>query len=204
MHQNWKGKIHIIFNWKQNDFIYRKSRRLSQQTLRFKKKSDLIKFACMYGCESWTIKKGWMLKNWCFWTVKLAKTLESPLDCKKIKPVNPKGNQSWIFIGRTDAEAGAPIFWLPDAKTNKQKTSSLEKILMLEKIEGRRRRGWMTEDEMVGRHHLLNEHELSKFQEMVKDREGWHAVYGVTKNQTWLSNWTTTNLLDAKLTQKNK
>ena len=88
----------------------------------------------MYGCESWTIKKGWMLKNWCFWTVKLAKTLESPLDCKKIKPVNPKGNQSWIFIGRTDAEAGAPIFWLPDAKTNKQKTSSLEKILMLEKL----------------------------------------------------------------------
>ena len=56
----------------------------------------------------------WVLKNWCFWTVVLEKTLESPLDCKEINPVNPKGNQSWIFIGRTDAEAEAPILWLPD------------------------------------------------------------------------------------------
>ena len=61
-------------------------------------------------------KESWALKNWCFWSVVLEKTLESPLDCKEIKPVNSKGNQSWIFIGRTDAEAEAPILWLPDAK----------------------------------------------------------------------------------------
>ena len=62
-------------------------------------------------------KEGWALKNWCFWTVVLKQTLENPLDCKEIKPVNPKGNQSWIFIRRTDAEAGAPILWPPDAKS---------------------------------------------------------------------------------------
>ena len=61
-------------------------------------------------------KETWVLKNWCFWTVVLEKTLESPLDCKEIQPVNPKGNQSWIFIGRTDAEAEAPILWPPDEK----------------------------------------------------------------------------------------
>ena len=61
-------------------------------------------------------KEGWALKNWCFWTVVLEKTLESPLDCKELKPINPKGNQSWIFIGRTDGEAEAPVLWPPDAK----------------------------------------------------------------------------------------
>ena len=61
-------------------------------------------------------KEGWVPKNWCFWTVVLEKTLESPLDCKEIKPVNPKGNQPWIFIGKTDAEGEAPILWPPDAK----------------------------------------------------------------------------------------
>ena len=96
----------------------------------------------MYGCESWDHKEGWALKNWCFWTVVLEKILESPLDSKDIKPVNPKGNQSWIFIGRTDAEA--PVLWPPDAKG-----WLTGKSLMLEKIEGRRRRanrgwnGWM-------------------------------------------------------------
>ena len=69
----------------------------------------------MYGCEL-DYKESWGLKNWCFWTVVLEKTLESPLDCKEIQPVNPKGNQSWIFIGRTDAEAETPILWPPDAK----------------------------------------------------------------------------------------
>ena len=68
----------------------------------------------MYGCESWTVKKA-VPKNWCFWTVMLEKTLESPLGCK-IKPVHPIGNQSWIFFGRTDVEAEAPILWPPDAK----------------------------------------------------------------------------------------
>ena len=89
----------------------------------------------MYGCETWTIKKAehWRIdvfELWCW------KRLESTLDCKEIHPVHPKANQSWIFIGRTDAEAEAPILWPPDVKAD-----SLEKILMLGKIEGRRRRG---------------------------------------------------------------
>ena len=71
----------------------------------------------MYGCESWTYKEGWALKNWCYWTVVLEKTLESPLGCKGIQPVHPKGNQSWIFIGRSDVEAETPILWAPDVKS---------------------------------------------------------------------------------------
>ena len=82
-------------------------------------------------------KEGWVPKNWCFWTVMLEKTLESPLDCKDIQPVHPKGNQSWILTGRTDAEAETPILWTPDAKN-----WLMEKTLMLGKIEGWRRRGW--------------------------------------------------------------
>ena len=80
-------------------------------------------------------KENWAPKNWCFWTVVLEKSLKSPLDSKEIQPVHPKGNQSWIFIGRTDAEAETPMLWPPDLK------NSLEKILMLGKIEGGRRRG---------------------------------------------------------------
>ena len=82
-------------------------------------------------------KGSWMLKTWCFWTVVLEKTLESPLDCKEIQPVHPKGNRSWIFNGRTDAEAETPILWPPWCK----EMNSLEKTLMLGKIEGGRRRG---------------------------------------------------------------
>ena len=74
----------------------------------------MVFLVVMYGCESWTIKKAFEL--WCFWTVVLEKTLESPLDCKDIQAINPKGNQSWIFIGRTDAEAETPILWPPAAK----------------------------------------------------------------------------------------
>ena len=72
--------------------------------------------AVMYGYESWTIKKGWTPKDWCFWTAVLEKTLESSLACKEIQPVNPKGNQSWIFVGRIDAEAEA-LLWQPDVKS---------------------------------------------------------------------------------------
>ena len=97
--------------------------------------------------------ESWTTKNWCFWTVVLEKTLESPLNCKEIQRVHPKGNQSWIFIGRTDAEAETPILWPPDAKN-----WLLGKTLMLGKIEGRRRRGW--QDEMIGWHHQLDGHEF--------------------------------------------
>ena len=90
----------------------------------------------MYGCESWT-KESWAPKNGCFWTVVLEKTLESPLDCKEIQPVHPKGDKSWVFIGRADGEAETPVLWLL-----MQRTDSLVKTLMLRKTEGWRRRGW--------------------------------------------------------------
>ena len=90
----------------------------------------------VYVCENQTIKKSWVPKNWCFWTVVLEKTLESSLDCKEIQPVHPKGGQSWLFIGRTDAEAETPILG-----QLMQRTDSFEKTLMLGKVEGGRRRG---------------------------------------------------------------
>ena len=105
--------------------------------------ANIDQFSQSYGFSSshvqmWELdyKESWALKNWCIWTVVLEKTLQSPLDFKEIQPVHPNGNQSWIFIGRTDAEAEAPKLWPPDAKN-----WLIWKDLMLGKIEGRRRRG---------------------------------------------------------------
>ena len=89
-------------------------------------------------------KESWVLKNWCFWTVVLKQTLESPLDYRKIKPINTKGNQPWVFIGRTDAEAEAPIFGLPDVES-----WLTRKTLILGKIEGKKRRRWQRRDGWV-------------------------------------------------------
>ena len=99
-------------------------------------------------------KESWVLKNWCFWTVVLEKTLESPLDCMEIQPVHPKGDQSWVFIAKTDVDAETPILWPPDAKNC---------LVWKDPDAGkdwRQEEKWMTEDEMIGWHHRLNGHEF--------------------------------------------
>ena len=121
----------------------------------------LTKYSQSYGFSSshvwmWELdhKKGWEPKNWCFWPMVLEETLESPLDCKEIKPVKPKGNQPWIFIGKTDAEAEAPILWPPDVKnwfTGKDPDAGKDR---------KQEEKGMAEAEMVGWHHCFNRHEF--------------------------------------------
>ena len=131
-------------------------------------------------------EESWVPKNWCFWTVVLEKTLESPLDCKEIQPVHPIGNQSWIFIERTDAEAEIPIFG-----HLMRRADLLETTLMLRKMEGQRRRGWQRMKWLDG---LTNSMDLSwsNFWEIVKNRAAWcGTVHEFTESQTELSAWTT-------------
>jgi len=141
-----------------------------------------------YGFSSshvWMWELEYKVKNWCFWTVVLEKTLESPLDFKEIQPVHPKGDQSWIFFGRTDAEAEPPLLWPPDSKN----------WLIGKDCGAGEDWKWeqkgTTEDEMVGWHHWLSGHEFEHFRELVMGREAWHAaVHRVAKSRTWLSNST--------------
>ena len=123
-------------------------------------------------------EESWAPKNWCFWTV----VLESHLDHKDIQPVHPKGNQPWIVIGRTDAEAETPVLWPPDAKNW---------LIWKDPDAGKdwRPEKGTTEDEMVGWHHWLDGHELSKLRELVMDREAWHAA--VHRLQRVRHNWPT-------------
>ena len=139
----------------------------------------------MYGCESWTIKKAerW---RWCFWTVVLEKTLESPLDSKEIPSVHPKEDQSWVFIGRTDAET--PILQPPDVKNwllGKHPDAGKD---------WRQEEKGMTEDEMVRWHQQLDVHEFEQTLGVGDGQEAWRAaVHGVAKSWTRPSNWTEVN-----------
>ena len=133
-------------------------------------------------------KESWVLKNWLFWTVVLEKTLESPLDCKEIQPVHLKGDQSWVFIGRTDVEAETLILWPPDGKS-----WLIWKDPDAGKDWGQEEKG-TTEDEMVGWHHRLTGCGFGWTTGLVMEREAWHAaVHGVAKSQTRLSDWTELN-----------
>ena len=161
-----------------------------------KKQKPAIVKTMVFPVGMWELdhKEGWTLKNWCFGNVVLGKTLESPLDSREFKLVNPKGNQPWIFIWRTDAEAEAAILWPPDAKswlTGKDSDAGKD---------WRQEEKGTTEDEMVVWHHQLNEHELEQTPE---DGEGWGtwwaAVHGVAKSWTQLSDWTTTTILSSKM-----
>ena len=129
-------------------------------------------------------KEGWVLKS-CFWIVVLERTLKSLLNCKEIKPLNPKENQSWIFIGITDVKAETPVFWSPDAKNwfiGKDTDAGKD---WRQEGRGRQRMRWL--DSITDSMDV----NLSKLQEIVKDREAWHAtVHGITKSWTQLGNWT--------------
>ena len=132
-------------------------------------------------------KESWVQKNWCFWTVVLEKTLDCPLDCEEFQPAHPKGYQPWIFIGRTHAEAEAPMLWPPDAKS-----WLIGKDPDAGKDWGQKEKG-AAEDEMVRWHHWLNGHESEQTprREWRMEEPGVLQSMGVTERWTWLRDWKT-------------
>ena len=148
----------------------------------------MVFLVVMYGCESWTIKKAECQRIDAFELWYLRKTLQSPLDCKEIQPIHPKGNKSWVFIRRTDVEAEMPIFWPPDAESWLiWKDPDVGKDWRQEEKE-------TTEDEIVDGITDSMDMSLDGLQDLVMDREGWcSVVHGIAKSQTQLSNCTDTD-----------
>ena len=139
----------------------------------------IVMYLCELDCE-----ESWVLKNWCFWTAVLEKTLESPLDCKKIQPVHPKGDQSWVFIGSTDVKAETPILWPLDA---------MSWLIWKDPDAGtdwRQEEKGTLQDEMAGWHHQLNWHDLEK---SPGDGEGQGFCHPRSHSCTWLSDWNDLN-----------